>query len=95
MRLSADKAAFIKSGLLEIDPEASISLFGSRTDDQARGGDIDILVLTSKKIPWHKIRSFKIAFYKRCGWQKIDIVNFTHNEENVFKSIASEQAVPL
>ncbi len=95
MRLSADKAAFIKSGLLEVDPEARISLFGSRTNDQARGGDIDILVLTSKKIPRHKIRSFKIAFYKKFGWQKIDIVNFTHNEENAFKSIACEQAVPL
>lgn len=95
MRLSADKAAFIKSGLLNVDPDAKISLFGSRTDDQARGGDIDILVITSKKIPRHKIRTFKISFYKRFGWQKIDIVNFTDEEESIFKSIASEQAVPL
>ncbi len=95
MRLSPEKAQFIKAGLLKIDPEASVSLFGSRTDDRARGGDIDILFVTEYKIPMHRIRAFKRDFYKQFGWQKIDIVNFTRQEQHTFKEIASEQAIPL
>jgi uncharacterized protein len=95
MRLSPQKAQFIKDGLLKIDPEASVSLFGSRTDDKAKGGDIDIMFLTEHKVPMGRIRAFKREFYKRFGWQKIDIVNFTHQEQHSFKKIASEQAIPI
>ena len=43
MRLPEPKAKFLKDGLLEIQPESEVYLFGSRVDESARGGDIDIL----------------------------------------------------
>ena len=95
MRLREDIAAFIKSELKKFDPHSEVYLFGSRADDKAKGGDIDILWLTDKKIPNYKVRKFKIGFYKKFGWQKIDIVNFTFRENDVFKKIAMQNAVEL
>lgn len=44
MRLSQHERNVIKSAILKILPDAKIMLFGSRTDDRKRGGDIDIFV---------------------------------------------------
>lgn len=95
MRLSAQKIQYIKTQLRILAPESQVYVFGSRADDSARGGDIDILWLTKELMPKRKIRIFKIGFYKRFGWQKIDVVNFTFNQKDVFKDIALNQAVEL
>ena len=95
MRLRKDIAAFIKTELKKIDPYSEVYLFGSRIDDKAKGGDIDILWLTNKKIAREEIRKFRIYFYKKFGWQKIDIVNFTFSEEDIFKKVAMQNAVEL
>ncbi len=95
MRLRKDIAAFIKSEFKKIEPHSEVYLFGSRADDKAKGGDIDILWLTHKKIPNYKIRKFKIGFYKIFGWQKIDIVNFAFGENDVFKKVAMQNAIEL
>lgn len=95
MRLDNEIAKFIKSGLIEIDECSEIYLFGSRTDDTAKGGDIDVLWLTQMKVPQHKIRKFKIKFYKIFGWRKLDIVNFTYHENNVFKDVTLKHAIEL
>ena len=95
MRLKKDIAAFIKSELKKIDPHSQVYLFGSRADDNTKGGDIDILWLTDKKIPNYKIRKFKVSFYKNFGWQKLDIVNFTFQEDAIFKKVAMQNAIEL
>ncbi len=95
MRLRKDIASFIKTELKNIDPYSEVYLFGSRAEDEAKGGDIDILWLTNKKIARDKIRKFRVSFYKKFGWQKIDIVNFTFSEEDVFKKVAMQNAVEL
>ena len=95
LRLSKNIKEFIKKALLEIDPGSKVLLFGSKTDDQAKGGDIDILWLTHEKIPGSKIREFKTRFYKEFGWQKIDIVNFTFQEKTPFKEIAVNTGIEL
>ena len=91
MRLKNDISAFIKSNLKRIDPASRVYLFGSRLDDHAKGGDIDILWLTEERISQQKIGDFKVLFYKNFGWQKIDIVNFTFKEEALFKDKEREE----
>jgi len=95
MRLPTEIANYIKSGLSTISGEARVYLFGSRTDDNLKGGDIDILLLTSEKVSAKKIRAFKSGFYSKFGWQKIDIINFTFNQDHTFKDIAQKNAIEL
>ena len=95
MRLKPEEIEFIKKQLTPIQRNAEIYLFGSRTDDQAKGGDIDLLLLSEKPIKRADIRKFKIDFYKKFGWQKIDIVSFLFQQEDPFKTVALNQAVKL
>ena len=45
MRLSPKQITAVKQTAAEVfGPEADIWLFGSRVDDERRGGDIDLLV---------------------------------------------------
>ena len=50
MRLSKDEITIIKRVILKYIEDAKIFLFGSRVDDNKRGGDIDIFVQTDKII---------------------------------------------
>ncbi|MCH7515083.1 MAG: nucleotidyltransferase domain-containing protein [Bacteroidetes bacterium] len=95
MRLKQDQVDFFKNAFRRISPEAKIYLFGSRADDNARGGDIDILVLTSKKISLSDKQHVYFEFCKQFGEQKVDIVNFTFKEDPPFKAIAMSTAIGL
>ncbi|WP_425482387.1 nucleotidyltransferase domain-containing protein [Maribellus comscasis] len=76
-------------------PGDEFYLFGSRLDNKGAGGDIDILILSDKKIDNKKLRLFRINFYKKFGWQKIDLVNFTKTDDSTFKKIILGNAQPL
>ncbi len=67
MRLKQDQVDFFKNAFGRISPEAKVYLFGSRADDNARGGDIDILVLTDKKISLSNKQHVYFEYYKQCG----------------------------
>ncbi len=43
MRITSDEVKIIKNTILKQISDAKIMLFGSRTDDSKKGGDIDIL----------------------------------------------------
>lgn len=73
MRLDKKEQEAIKSSILGIDPNAEIYLFGSRTDPNKRGGDIDILIMSqalnrSDKIP------ILYKIFEKIEEQKIDLV---------------------
>lgn len=76
-------------------PDADIFLFGSRANDQLKGGDIDILVIDKSKFTFQQIRDVKIAFYKEFGEQKIDIVSFKWDESSTFRDLALLEAIKL
>ena len=95
MRLKPEIKDFIKETSSKLFPGAEIYLFGSRLDDQGRGGDIDILILSDQKIDNKRLREFRIKFYKIFGWQKIDLVNLTKEDNSTFKKmiLTSIQAI--
>ena len=83
MRLANEQRTFLKDFLKVLSDEAKIYLFGSRVDDNKKGGDIDLLIV-SKKITKKDIRKLRIEFFKRFGEQKIDIVLYDGISENPF-----------
>ena len=73
MRLKDNEVKVIKNSILEKDNNARIYLFGSRVDDNKKGGDIDILVL-SNKLSYSDTISIKRKIFDEIDEQKIDIV---------------------
>ncbi len=73
MRLKDYEAKAIKNVVKKYDDNARIYLFGSRTIDTEKGGDIDILIL-SDKIKLNEKIKIKINLYNLIGEQRIDLI---------------------
>ena len=73
MRLSEFEISAIKNSVMLLDDKAKVYLFGSRVDYTARGGDIDILVL-SEKIKQNDSYLIKSKIFEKMEEQKIDIL---------------------
>lgn len=78
MRLSDQQRAIIRAAVAEnFGAEANVWLFGSRVDDAAKGGDIDLYIEpvtdNADEIVESKLR-FLVSMYKKLGEQKIDVV---------------------
>ncbi len=96
MRLSPQIAEKLVSLAKEnFGEDCKLYLFGSRVDDSKKGGDIDLLLLTDEKIKLKEKWAIKRKIYDLIGEQKIDLVNFTHSEEDAFKDIILEDAILL
>ena len=95
MRLSQSIYSSIKTHVQESIPNAEVFLFGSRVDDSAKGGDIDLLLLTEEKLPLFAINQIRRLILNDIGEQKIDIINFTKSINHPFKSLAMESAIRL
>jgi len=72
MRLENDEQSAISDTIRQADADAMIYLFGSRSDDAARGGDIDLLVL-SKRINLMMKLDILAQLHQKLGERKIDI----------------------
>lgn len=97
MRLKKEYIDFIKETANDIFGEdAKIYLFGSRIDDNKKGGDIDIYVETNIKT---NIFEKKIEMLKRLhsylGNQKIDVVINNHTTQKYIYEIARHEGVML
>ena len=93
MRLAKFEIDAIKQSVYELDPNAKIFLFGSRTDDTKKGGDIDLLILSSRLTPADKFK-IKVSLFKRLEEQKIDITIAT-DTQRPFVRLALRNGVPL
>lgn len=95
MRLKAEQIDFIKKSIFKYLPSSSIYLFGSRVDDNKKGGDIDILVIGKDILTNEEKRNIKISYFKKFGLQKLDIVCFIEDEPSSFKELALFEAERL
>ena len=85
MRIDSNQKKFIFNYCQNFDCNNLVYLFGSRTDDNAKGGDIDLMIISEKKINHFDLYKMKLAFCEQFGNQKIDIVNLTHDNKSAFK----------
>ena len=77
MRLSSNAQRTIRDTVGEIfGPDATVFLFGSRTDDRARGGDIDLLVQSEHPIENRGRKTLQLVarLQIRLGDQPIDVL---------------------
>jgi len=95
MRITKDQAQFLKSLIAEKNINAQVFLFGSRVNSEAKGGDIDILILSETKLSFLAKSNIRLNFCKRFGDQKLDLVNFTFNSTDPFKELVMLDAILL
>ena len=95
MRLKPEIADYLKLLIYDKIPGSTIYLFGSRIDDKARGGDIDVLILTAEPAEKSILRKIRIDLIKKFGWRKIDLVNFTHSDESIFRQLIERNCIQL
>lgn len=72
MRLAPDTVEAIRAAVRAADPAAEVYLHGSRLDDAARGGDIDLLVV-SDVLNLREVLRLRRAILDRIGWQQLDL----------------------
>jgi predicted nucleotidyltransferase len=95
MRLTSHQRTAILTAVGKQDPEARIILFGSRADDRARGGDIDLLIV-SDVIGMHQEWEIRRDILDEIGWQKLDLIVRRRNQpESAIVSVAMETGIPL
>ncbi len=77
MRLTTHQARTIRDSARELfGPEARVRLFGSRLDDGARGGDIDLLLElpAAPDNPPAAAARFAARLQRRLGDRRIDVL---------------------
>lgn len=88
MRLSSFEINTIKSSAKKyFGDDVQVLLFGSRVDDNKRGGDIDLYIINplKKNIYQRKIK-FLVELQSLLGEQKIDVLIATDNSRLIEQS---------
>jgi predicted nucleotidyltransferase len=95
VRLNQQQIEAIKQTFAQVFGRGDLYLFGSRVDEQARGGDIDLYVvptefenLANKKI------DFLVKLKRQIGVQKIDLV-LDRGANRAIDQLAKQQGVLL
>lgn len=77
MRLTAEQADAIRRVVREeAGSDAAVRLFGSRLDDDARGGDVDLLLQIPRPVESPALFSARIAarLMRALGGRRVDVV---------------------
>lgn len=93
MRITNEEHQAINNVIHQADAEAEVYLFGSRADDAAKGGDIDLLVL-SRKISLMDKLEILAQLHLRIGERKIDIAVYP-DTTRPFTRMVIQTGVPL
>jgi len=96
MRLTREQTLSILEIITRLTGEdATVSLFGSRLNDQARGGDVDLLIETENPLTLLDRARIKMHLEKRLGLP-VDIITQSQNDTPTpFQRIAKSQAIRL
>jgi predicted nucleotidyltransferase len=93
MRISPAEIDNLLGSVRQIDQNASVYLFGSRTDNHKKGGDIDIAIL-SKLVNLKQKLEIKYNFYQAFGEQKLDLL-IVSDENMPFWQVVKDGAILL
>ena len=95
MRLSNQHRNLIKEQVRAIAGEqAQVKLFGSRLDDEAKGGDIDLLVSTQEPVkqPASLAAQLSAVIMRRLHGRKVDVLLDAPNLKQLpIHAVAKEQ----
>jgi|CXWL01.1.fsa_nt_gi predicted nucleotidyltransferase len=94
MRITEPEINNIKQSVLYFDKNAKLYLFGSRTDDSKKGGDIDIAIISDAIGLKEKVK-IKLNFFNQFEEQKIDILTVTSKSDNLFWDVVKQNAIQL
>jgi len=94
VRLSEEEIRKIKDIVHSLDPSAEVILFGSRTNLKKKGGDIDLLVISSK-ITSRDRRRMRALFFREFGDRKVDLIITDNPSSSTFTEIAYKYGVKL
>lgn len=95
MRLSADIQEHIRQVFLQTFHKGELYLFGSRVNDHAHGGDIDLYILPDDpNCMLEKKLAFLVQLKRRIGERKIDLV-IGQAESRSIDQVALAQGVLL
>ena len=93
MRLThAERDALVRA-VASADPEAQVWLHGSRVNDDAMGGDIDLLVV-SQRMGLREKLDVLARMHAALGEQRIDLT-ITRDDSRPFVRLAKAQGVRL
>lgn len=93
MRISKNEIRAIKESINALDKGAEVYLFGSRNIDVAKGGDIDLLII-SEKLSYGDTVKIRKNLYEKIEEQKIHII-IAHDMSDPFVKIAYKEGVLL
>lgn len=98
MRLSQVQVEYIRKIVVEVFGQgAQVMLFGSRVDDNKRGGDIDLLIRPAHldgDVLGKKIR-FLARLERLLGERKVDVVIEHVNDTRPIVQIAHQSGIML
>jgi len=99
MRLNPEQISGIRESVCEVfGTDTEVWLFGSRTDDRKRGGDIDLLIvpplLSSEDRLLRKLRLLK-RLEQRLGERKLDVVIEKPGDERLIVRVARDTGIKL
>ncbi|MCL4547303.1 MAG: nucleotidyltransferase domain-containing protein [Bacteroidetes bacterium] len=93
MRLKKNEIEKIREVIGGYDRHADVYLFGSRVDDNKRGGDIDLLVF-SNKLTFNENLKIKIELKKILGDQRIDLI-IKRDKSDPFVDLIFDSSIKL
>ena len=94
MRLTKEEVQVLHRSLEKLTDRYRLYLFGSRTDDEKRGGDIDLLVI-SPTLRRRDLRRVRLDFFERFGEQKLDIILDDGSQKDPFIRLILPGAIEL